>query len=69
MKTFDEIFTEVVADKSISAKGVFEEIAKRYAIQSLQEIVSEVERRRDIIISEPNGTIRETMIQNLAINL
>lgn len=29
----------------------------------------EVERRRDLIISEPDGIVRETMISNLAIDL
>ena len=29
----------------------------------------EIERRRDLIISEPEGVVRETMISNLAIDL
>lgn len=29
----------------------------------------EIERRRDMILSEPDGTVREQMIQNLALDL
>jgi len=34
-----------------------------------ESIKKEIERRRRIILIEPNGTVRETMIQNLADNL
>ena len=33
-----------------------------------REIKREIERRRDLIISEPNGAVREQMISNLAID-
>ena len=29
----------------------------------------EIERRRDLILSEPDGIVRETMISNLALDL
>ena len=36
MKSFDELYTEVMRDKSIPAIGVFQEIAKRYARQTAE---------------------------------
>ena len=32
-------------------------------------VSQEIERRRDLILSEPDGIVRETMISNLALDL
>jgi len=32
-------------------------------------VIQEIERRRDLILSEPDGIIREQMINNLALEL
>lgn len=32
-------------------------------------IISEIERRQKLILSEPDGIVRETMIQNLLLDL
>lgn len=40
---------------------------KLYANQSKWISVEEIERRRDLIISEPDGVVREQMIANLTI--
>lgn len=82
MKTFEKIAEEVADEMKekihpvimdrytiFGTKEIVIEAAKRYACQSLKELVSEVERRRDIILSEPDGLVREQMIKNLAINL
>ena len=35
----------------------------------LSVVIQEIKRRRDLIISEPNGVVREQMISNLALGL
>ena len=32
-------------------------------------VIQEIERRRDLILSEPDGLVREQMIRNLALDL
>ena len=32
-------------------------------------VIPEIERRRDLILIEPDGTVRETMINNLLIDI
>lgn len=39
------------------------------ARQMANALVTEIERRRDLIISEPDGIVRETMIANLLVDL
>lgn len=47
---------------------VLKYIAKR-RLDRIIELKGEVDRRRNIILSEPDGIVRETMIQNLLVDL
>mgnify|MGYP003655199031 CR=1 FL=1 len=51
------------------------EFAKQYHKEQLilsgvsNFVIQEIERRRDLILSEPDGMVREQMINNLALEL
>ena len=46
-----------------------EKHSSEYASLKEDNILVEIERRQQIILSEPNGILRETMISNLLIDL
>ena len=45
MKTFDELYKEVIADKSIKATEVFPEITKRYTTQVVAQALKDAAER------------------------
>ena len=52
------------------AKDIESLVKKSNDIQFVSNSVSqEIERRRDLILSEPDGIVREQMISNLALDL
>jgi predicted CopG family antitoxin len=84
-KELIEIFENLIKDCTRLAEGTqyaqnlqvlddahkaLKQVKENGVLHSISNSVrKEVERRRDLIISEPDGVVRETMISNLAIDL
>lgn len=84
-KELIKIFENLVKDSTRVAEGTqyaqnlqilskankaLKQVKKNGVLHSVSNSVrQEIERRRDLIISEPDGLVRETMISNLAIDL
>ena len=48
----------------------FHDVSFQYGAEwSRDSLIAEIQRRKDLIISEPDGIVRETMIYNLLVGL
>ena len=65
-KEAKELLTQVEAEITNHIKDQLKNGVSHSVSNSVRQ---EIERRRDLIISEPDGIVRETMISNLAIDL
>ena len=51
-------------------KDIEQAIAEQLILSDVSNfVIQEIERRRDLILSEPDGMVREQMINNLALEL
>ncbi len=57
----------LVKENGLKIDIAADEICSLFSVSN--SVRQEIERRRDLIISEPDGIVRETMISNLAIDL
>ena len=57
----------LVKENGLKIDIAADEICSLFSVSN--SVRQEIERRRDLIISEPDGIVRETMITNLAIDL
>lgn len=64
----DSIWTEVY-NGNYAPFREFHAKQKQPENNGIEDLISEIERRQQMIISEPNGIVRETMIANLLIDL
>jgi hypothetical protein len=68
--SFENIFNEAKRLKENIKKLPFEISSFQYGAEwSRDSLIEEIERRKQMIISEPNGIVRETMIDNLLAGL
>ena len=64
-KSFTKLTGTGISD---NLENVFE-FAKLYMEQMTEDKTNEIKRRRDLILSEPNGIVREQMIDDLILDL
>ena len=69
MKTFDEIFQEVIKDKSIKAVEVFESTAKIYAKQVTQDALNRAAENAILCAYTGRGTNEEFDTSGKIINV
>jgi len=68
--SFRNILDEAKRIKKETTKFHFEISSFQYGAEwSRDRLIEEIERRKQLIISEPNGIVRETMIDNLLVDL
>jgi len=70
LHSFWNILDEAKRIKKETTKFHFEVSSFQYGAEWSRDIlIEEIERRKQLIISEPNGIVRETMIDNLLVGL
>jgi len=68
--SFEEIMNEAKRVKENVKAFPFHDVSFQYGAEwSRDTLISEIERRQQLIISEPDGIVRETMIVNLLVGL
>jgi len=64
-----EIQLQTAYPDSVSVKQALLQVWNECQQEYASQLKAEIERRQSLILSEPNGIVRETMIQNLLIDL
>ncbi len=68
--SFEEIMNEAKRVKGNIKVFPFHEVSFQYGAEwSRDTLIAEIKRRQELIISEPDGIVRETMIDNLLVGL
>lgn len=68
--SFEEIMNEAKRVKENIKAFPFHDVSFQYGAEwSRDVLIAEIERRQNLIISEPDGIVRETMIANLLVGL
>ena len=68
--SFEEIMNEAKRVKENIKVFTFNEVSFQYGAEWSRDILIEkIKRRQEMIISEPDGIVRETMIANLLVGL
>jgi hypothetical protein len=68
--SFEEIMNEAKRVKENIKAFSFHDVSFQYGAEwSRDVLIEEIKRRQELIISEPDGIVRETMIDNLLVGL
>ena len=68
--SFEEIMNEAKRVKENVKAFPFHDVSFQYGAEwSRDTLIEEIKRRQDLIISETDGIVRETMIDNLLVGL
>jgi hypothetical protein len=68
--SFEEIMNEAKRVKENVKAFPFHDVSFQYGAEWSRDIlIEEIKRRQELIISEPDGIVRETMIANLLVGL
>ncbi|MHB8762547.1 MAG: hypothetical protein ACYC6J_09260 [Coriobacteriia bacterium] len=68
--SFEEIMNEAKRVKENIKAFPFHDVSFQYGAEwSRDTLIEEIKRRQEMIISETNGIVRETMIANLLVEL
>ena len=68
--SFESIMNEAKKVKENVKVFPFHDISFQYGAEWARDtFFNEIKRRQELIISEPNGIVRETMIANLLVDL
>lgn len=68
--SFEVIMNEAKRVKENIKAFPFHDVSFQYGAEwSRDSLIAEIQRRKDLIISEPDGIVRETMIYNLLVGL
>lgn len=68
--SFEEIMNEAKRVKENIKAFPFHDVSFQYGAEwSRDTLIEEIKRRQELIISEPDGIVRETMISNLLVGL
>jgi hypothetical protein len=68
--SFEDIMNEAKRVKENIKAFPFHDISFQYGAEwSRDTLIEEIKRRQEMIISEPDGIVRETMIDNLLVGL
>jgi hypothetical protein len=68
--SFESIMTEAKRVKENVKSFPFHDVSFQYGAEwSRDTLITEIERRQQLIVSEPDGVVRETMIANLLVGL
>jgi len=68
--SFEVIMNEAKRVKENIKAFPFHDVSFQYGAEwSRDTLIAEIKRRQDLIISEPDGIVRETMIANLLVGL
>jgi hypothetical protein len=68
--SFEEIMNEAKRVKENVKAFPFHDVSFQYGAEwSRDTLIEEIKRRQELIISEPDGIVRETMINNLLVGL
>jgi hypothetical protein len=68
--SFEAIMNEAKRVKENVKEFPFHDVSFQYGAEwSRDTLIDEIKRRQELIISEPDGVVRETMIDNLLVGL